>query len=713
VGHENGHQNGQQDVDPPPFRPLGEEGVVDRATGWWKAVVERSSDVLVAMDASGVVNYLSPSGARIFGWSESDLIGTSGFQYIHPDDTGRITLALETGLQGQPNSPYPTFRVRHQHGGWRHVEARGTNLLSDPEVGAFIISLRDVTERVEAEAAVRLRDEGYRNVVEGSPEAIVIHQDGIVVHANPAAMRLLGAVDRREIMGRDPAELLELKPSEVVPVEGLGTEVVQHVTAVDRHLHRIDGSMVSVELTSIPTIWDGFAATQVVARDMTEQRQADLTLVHLATHDPLTGLPNRSLLEDRLRHASARALRTRRPFAVLFVDLDRFKVVNDTLGHEKGDELLRQVAYRLSDAVRPGDTVARLGGDEFVIVVEDLLVTDTVDLVVERVLTSFDEHFTVAERDFHIGASVGVLVTAEGGDPRVLLRDADNAMYTAKTQGRGRAVRFDSALREQVHRHEELERRLRAALDEHQIFAALQPVVRLSDRSIVGVEALMRWSHPDRGVLLPEAFLGVADEAGLLVALGEQIIDLACAQAATWRSSRPSSDGPASPWLSVNVARSQLMHPGFDAQLLTILERHRMTPRGLVLELNEDSLLDDPIGTMEALAPLREAGVKLAIDDFGSGYTSLAALRRFSPDLLKVDRSLVSRMTESPSDAAMVRAVIHMGHALGVPVVAEGVELVEQQHLLVVLGCDLAQGFLFARPGDLGTIHGLMTDGHV
>ncbi len=669
----------------------------ERPTGWWRAVVERSSDVLLALDRSGRIDYVSPSGARVFGWGDRDLVGTTGFHLIHEDDRDRVAAVLAQGIAGLPTAPYPTFRLRDASGAWRHVEARASNLLDDPDVGAFVISVRDVTDRVVAEEAVRLRDEQFRTLVEATPEPVLIHQHGTIVHANPEAVRLLGASSRADIVGLLAAEVLELHEGETATIETGDGSGVQHVTAADRHLYRLDGATIPVELTSFPSIWDGFPATQVIVRDLTERRQADLALMHLATHDTLTGLPNRSLLDDRLRHASARAQRTRRPFAVLFLDLDRFKVVNDTLGHDVGDRVLAEVASRLAEAVRPGDTVARLGGDEFIVVVEDLLVADTVDLVVERVVSAFDEPFVYGGREFTIGASIGVLVTSEGGEPRTLLRDADTAMYTAKTQGR-RAVRFDVALREQVHRHAELELRLRAALDEHQIGVVLQPIVRLADRQVVGTEALMRWHHPERGTLLPEAFLDVADESGLLPDLGACVMAAACRAAADWK---PGVDDGALPWLSVNLSRSELMRPGFAEMLQVALDVSGLSPRRLYLELSEESLLDDPLGALEVLRPLRENGVCLAIDDFGSGYASLSVLRRFGPELVKIDQSHIAGMTDSPSDAAMVRAVIQMGHALGVPVVAEGVELVEQQHLLSVLGCDLAQGFLLGRPTDI------------
>ncbi len=683
-------------------------GSVERAIGWWRAVVERSTDVLVAMGRDGKINYMSPAGMLVFGWLPETLLGTDGFDHIHPDDVDRLRDVLSRGLDGQPTAPYPTFRIRHSDGRWRHVEARASNLLAVEEVSAFIISLRDVTTRVEAEAAVLLRDQSYRNVIEATPEPIIIHQHDVVVHANPAAVKLFDATKRSDLVGRRPGELFSHDATTVLlnsddPSHDnfhQPSSISLHATTADRLLNRLDGKVVPVEVTSIPTIWDGMPATQVVARDVTERKEADLTLIHLATHDPLTGLPNRSLLNDRLHHATARAIRTRRPFAVLFLDLDRFKEINDTLGHEVGDEVLRQVANRLVDAVRPGDTVARLGGDEFVVVVEDLLVTDTIELVVERVQSSFDPPFPVAGRDLRVGVSLGVLVTSEGGDPRALLRDADTAMYTAKTQGRGRAVRFDAALREQVHRHEDLERRLRAAVDEDQIRAALQPVVRLPDRRVVGAEALMRWEHPKRGQLAPEAFLDVAEESGVLPALGDLLLVEACRQMSSWRGRVGSSYEQAEPWLSINLSRGQMKDPGFASRILATLAEHQLLARSLYIEVTEDVVLDDPVGTIDALRPLRDAGVGLVVDDFGCGYTSLTALRRLSPDLLKIDRTFIAGMTDSPSDAAMVRAVIQMGHALGIPVLAEGVELVEQQHLLAVLGCDMAQGHLFARPGD-------------
>ncbi|WP_195210228.1 putative bifunctional diguanylate cyclase/phosphodiesterase [Actinomarinicola tropica] len=660
----------------------------ERALGWWQAVVDRSTDLLLAFDHEGRITYVSPSVTPMLGYAPEDLVGTDGLHVVIDEDRPRVAAAL-AAIVGPDGASQQVFRVRRQDGTIRHLEARGTSHLDDPEVGAVLISMRDVTDRLTAERSLAERDALYRTIVEATSDAVVIHAEGTIFYANPAAAQLLGVDDPLRVAGRQMEELF--RPEAGSPAD-------EWAPGNHHRVVRLDGRSLDAELTAIPTVWGGQTAVQVVIRDITERQLHDLALLHQATHDPLTGLPNRSLLADRLEHAASRAARTRRPFAVLFVDLDRFKVVNDTLGHEVGDELLRQIAVRLGDAVRPGDTVARLGGDEFVVVVEDLLVTDTVDLVVERIQEGFAAPFAIEDRDFLINASIGVLVTTDGRDPKSLLRDADAAMYTAKTQGRGRAVRFDGALRERASRHEEMRLRLRAALDEDQLWIALQPVVRLADRRVVAVEALMRWEHPDLGTMLPEGFLDVADDAGLLPELGALVLDAACGRLARWRRDAGAGSAAAGAWVGVNVAQTELLHPGFDATVRGVLERHDLPGSALCLEVTERALLDDPTRVGEVLRPLRDLGVQLSIDDFGTGYTSLAVLRRFSPDHVKIDRAFVGGMADSPSDAATVRALIQMGHALGVSVVAEGVELVEQQHLLAVLGCDLAQGFLLGRP---------------
>lgn len=661
----------------------------EHALGWWRAIVERSSDLLVAYDGRACIRYVSPSIRTILGWTPDDLLGGDGLHIVDPEDRERLLSSLLDAIACD-DVGRETFRARHRDGTWRDLEARATNHLDDPDVAAVLVSIRDVTERVRAEHAVDDRDERYRVVVDATPDAILLVDDSSVLHANPAAAAMFGR-SAEELVGVDLDELF-------LGDARSGDAAGRWTTGSEHRALRPAGHTVDTELTVIPALWDARPAQQFLVRDVSDRRLNALALVHQATHDPLTGLPNRSLLDDRLEHATSRAVRTRRPFAVLFIDLDRFKVVNDTLGHEMGDELLRQTAQRLMTAVRPGDTVARLGGDEFVVVVEDLLVTDTVDLVVERIQQSFATPFVVSGREFQINASIGVLVTAEGRDPRALLRDADTAMYAAKTKGRGQAARFDGALRDATSRFEDLRLRLRGAIEENQVSVVFQPIVQVTDLSVAGLEALVRWEHPERGMLLPEAFLDVADDAGLLPDLGAVVIDATCRRLSKWRGRGAAPAVGRDLWATINLSHSQLIDPQVCRHLLDALDRHSLPGSALCVEVTERALLDDPVRAGEVLDPLRSAGVALAIDDFGTGFASLGALRRFVPDLVKVDRAFVSGLTGSPTDAALVRAVIQMGHALGIRVVAEGVETQEQHHLLSVLGCDLAQGFLHGRP---------------
>jgi diguanylate cyclase (GGDEF)-like protein/PAS domain S-box-containing protein len=659
------------------------------ALGWWRAIVERSTDLLVAYDERACIRYVSPSIRTMLGWTPDDLLGGDGMHVVDPTDRERLLTALLDAIACE-DVARETFRARHRDGTWRDLEARATNNLDDPEVAAVLVSIRDVTDRVRAQHDVDDRDERYRAIVDATPDAVLLVDATEILHANPAATALFGRTTDH-LVGADLDDLF-------LGDARSGDDSDRWTTGSEHRALQPAGHAVDTELTVIPALWDGRPALQVLVRDVSDRRNHALALVHQATHDGLTGLPNRSLLEDRLEHATSRAVRTRRPFAVLFIDLDRFKVVNDTLGHEVGDELLRQTAERLMVAVRPGDTVARLGGDEFVVVVEDLLVTDTVDLVVERIQATFATPFTISDREFLVNASIGVLVTAEGRDPRSLLRDADTAMYAAKTRGRGQVARFDGALRDATSRFEDLRLRLRGAIEEEQVSVMFQPIVRVTDLQVEGIEALVRWHHPDRGMLLPEAFLDVADDAGLLTELGAVVIDTTCRRLARWRGRASAPIVGRDLWATINLSHSQLLDPQVPAHLVEALDRHCLPGHAVCIEVTERALLDDPVRAAMALEPLRSAGVGLAIDDFGTGFASLVALRRFVPDLVKIDRSFVSGLTGSPTDAALVRAVIQMGHALGIRGVPEGVETQEQHHLLGVLGCDLSQGFLHGRP---------------
>jgi diguanylate cyclase (GGDEF)-like protein len=448
------------------------------------------------------------------------------------------------------------------------------------------------------------------------------------------------------------------------------------------------------------------ANRHLTARDrqqVHELGQSQAELAHQALHDSLTGLPNRVLLADRLSRALARNQRYGGGVAVLFADLDRFKLVNDSRGHAAGDALLVSAAERLRGAVRSDDTVARFGGDEFVVICEDGAAGGEARMVAERISESFREPFLVAGQEVFLSVSVGVAVAAPGDSPEELLRDADAAMYRAKDSGRARCEFFDERMRTQAARRLETESALHRATERHELRLDYQPVVEIATGRIVGVEALVRWQHPEHGLLGPASFIPLAEETGLIVPMGNWVLHEALRQWSRWRRH---SEAQALT-LAVNLSAGQLCDPNLAATVADALTRYGVGPWELCLELTESSFMadDERHGT---LAELQALGVQLAIDDFGTGYSSLTYLQRFPVTVLKIDQSFVRGLGREPSDEAIVESVIHLAHALRLRVVAEGVERADQVAALRRLGCDVAQGFYLARPAPAREIDALL-----
>ena len=417
--------------------------------------------------------------------------------------------------------------------------------------------------------------------------------------------------------------------------------------------------------------------------------------VHQATHDALTGLPNRTLVLDRLTHALARSRRQPQGLAVLFVDLDRFKVVNDSLGHSVGDEVLVQVAQRLQAAVRPADTVARLAGDEFVVICEDVVDERDVLRVAERVAQAVAAPIPLYGRDTIITASIGIALACEETRAEDLLRDADVAMYRAKERGRARLEVFDQAMRTRMLRRLEIEHALRRALQEDAFTLHYQPTVHLATGRPISVEALLRWEHPEWGLVMPGEFVPLAEETGLIMPLGKWVIEEACRQLASWRRMHSEC---ADINVSVNLSARQFADPNLVDIVSSALKESGLAPSGLWLEITESVLMEEAQTTVETLRALRGLGVHLSIDDFGTGYSSLSYLKRFPVDVLKIDRSFVDGLGTDPEDEAIVTAVVRLAQALDLDVVAEGVETAGQLAELRRLGCTAVQGFYFGRP---------------
>jgi diguanylate cyclase (GGDEF)-like protein len=444
---------------------------------------------------------------------------------------------------------------------------------------------------------------------------------------------------------------------------------------------------------------------QALAHHIRLRRRTEVQLVHQAYHDPLTGLPNRARLLDRLEQALAQAARLDESVAVLFLDLDHFKLVNDRLGHAAGDHLLIAIADRLLRCIQPGDTLARFGGDEFTILLKGLSDASEAERLTVTVGAALEPPFVVNDQDVVVTASIGLVVTAPGQviAPADLLHDADLAMYQAKAKGKARYELFEPAMGDGAKERADLAADLRQALEQGELHLAFQPVVNLTTGGIVEVEALARWEHPTRGPISPAIFVPLAEEAGLVGPLGHWAIDMACRQARVWQDTLP-----VPLIVAVNLSPHQFQQPGLVDDVVSVVRTTKLASHLVALEITESAMLGDADEVVATLHQLKELGITLTIDDFGTGYSSLASLQRLPLDQVKIDRQFVSGLETDAGDAAIVSAIVGLAHTLGLTVVAEGVETAGQAARLRDLGCDLAQGFYFGRPQSAEEITALL-----
>ena len=437
-----------------------------------------------------------------------------------------------------------------------------------------------------------------------------------------------------------------------------------------------------------------------------ERKRSEVKLNYLARYDSLTGIPNRQYLRDQLERATARALRARQKMALLFLDLDRFKLVNDTLGHELGDELLRAVVRRLRGSIREGDLLARLGGDEFAILVENVDGALETEAIAKGIVGCFEEPFHLADRHVSVTASVGVtLYPADNVDPVALLHNADIAMYQAKEQGGNNFKFFAPSMHEEMLSYHRLQTDLKAAVAEQQFTLVYQPQFGLTDHRVHAVEALLRWNHPTRGCVRPDEFIAVAEESGYIIPIGLWAINRVCEQLKWWETA-----GVPVPRVAINVAAVHFRQPGFYEQVRDILEAHRINPDLIELELTERSLMEDTESTRACLNELKSLGVRLAIDDFGTGYSCLGYLRYFPLDVLKIDRSFVADLDASEDAQAICGAILSIAHRLALDTVAEGIASEQQLAFLTKHGCPFGQGYYFSQPVEPAEIAGLVVD---
>ncbi|MGI9601758.1 MAG: EAL domain-containing protein [Acidimicrobiales bacterium] len=554
---------------------------------------------------------------------------------------------------------------------------------------------------------LRESESRIRAILDHAADGIMhVDSDARILEFNAAAEKMFG-YHADSLMGTPADRLLEWyeptdEQAETPIILGAEQDDTGTVTAV---ASRKDGSKFPA-LVSVSRIDDGPTWTYtVIVRDISERIAFERRLEFQATHDTLTGLPNRDVMARELQRSLDDTIAGGRPVGLLFLDVDRFKTVNDTLGHQAGDELLRGVAQRLRECVRPSDVVARFGGDEFVVLARGLRDADDMMIVANRIGDSMVRPFVLEGEETFTSVSMGVVVSDDGRiSAEDMLGNADVAMYRAKQGGRDRVEVFDEEMRERIRSRHEIENALRRALDTDELFCQFQPILSLANDQVVGVEALARWDRPEHGLVSPADFIPVAEESGLILGLGRQVLRTACEQMAAWEQAHPESPLR----MSVNLSGRELADPDCVDTVTGILESTGANPELLILEITETVLLEDLDHACATLRDLRDLGVRIAIDDFGTGYSSLTYLRRFPADVVKIDRSFMGELeSDEGIDSSIVAMVLALGRSLDLEVVAEGVENEDQLARLRELDCELVQGFLFARPGSAGAVEAL------
>jgi diguanylate cyclase (GGDEF)-like protein/PAS domain S-box-containing protein len=671
-----------------------------------RALVAHSADGIALCDRDGRVLYASPAITRILGFRRGEARGALAAQIVHEGDRDAAAQAFARAL-AQPAAPVALrARVRHKSEGDRLVDIVLTNRLADASVRAVIVNFRDVTVHERTLQELRDIEERYRDLIERSADAHFIVHQGTIVYANAAGAALYAAPSAEALIGRAALDVVAPEFQEMARARIAAVEAGEAVPArVEVRHRRLDGVLIDVEATAAPCTYRGRPALQSVIRDITDRKRAEARLRQLAQFDELTGMPNRNLLRAELARTLAQARRGARQAAVLFVDLDRFKLVNDTLGHENGNLLLMQVAARLAECVRVGDTVGRISGDEFAMVLADLASAEAAGAVAQRVTDALAAPFDLDGEEAFVSASIGIALHPDDGDDAdTLLKSADAAMYRAKETGRNGYCFFAAEMNRRSAARLALNTDLRRALARDEFEVYYQPKISLRDGKVCGLEALLRWRHPERGLVAPGDFIGALEETGLIVPVGEWVVRTVCEQIKAWQAS-----GLRAVPIAVNLSARQFHQKDLDARICGMVAAAGIDAQLIEFEITESQLMRDPEHAIRVMHRLRDAGIRISVDDFGTGYSSLAYLRQLPISALKIDRSFVSNVDRGESDATIVRAIIELAHNLQFSVVAEGVETAAQAALLRYHGCEDAQGYLFGRPVPAVEVAGRLT----
>jgi diguanylate cyclase (GGDEF)-like protein/PAS domain S-box-containing protein len=669
----------------------------------YRTLVERMPAVtyMDRADSSNEPIYASPQVEAMLGYTPEEwMAGRLWRERLHPDDRERV-LASDERFEADGGSVDEEYRLLARDGSV--VWVREETVLVGEEGGEPLFVqgiLTDITKRKRAEEALRESNQRVVDILESVTDAFyALDREWRFTYLNKEAERILQ---------RSKEELIGKIIWEEFP------EAMDLVFYPEYHRAMTDGETVTFQEYYPPLkgwfelrAYPARGGISVYFRDITERKALEEQLEHQALHDPLTGLPNRTLFTDRLRQALARTKRRQKSLAVMFMDLDNFKVVNDSLGHEKGDTLLVAVSERLRSCLRPEDTLARFGGDEFTVLLEDVVSPDEAVRVAERITDELRGPLVLEGKELFVNVSIGIVVgDASTKDPESLLRDADIAMYRAKDEAIGYKV-FDEAMHGWAVSRLELENDLRRAIEHEEFVVHYQPIVNLQTSKLWGLEALVRWNHPERGRLNPDEFVPIAEESGLVVPMGETVVEEACRQAAQWQR-----EFPRTPLLlmSVNLSGRQLRRPNLHKVIEQALRESGLSASSLGLDITETVYISALDANTAALDRLKAIGLRVSIDDFGAGYSSLSYLKRLPADVLKIDKSFVRGLGLEVEDTAIVQTIVDLAHILGMEVVAEGVEVEEQETLLKEMGCDFAQGFYFFEPLPPGAVADLLAE---
>jgi diguanylate cyclase (GGDEF)-like protein/PAS domain S-box-containing protein len=676
---------------------------IERLNRQNRLILDSAGEGIYGLDREGRTTFVNPAAAKLTGYDPEDLIGKSQHEVVHhshpngtpyPEEECPIYTALRDGKVHRVDDEV----FWRKDGTSFPVEYASTPIMEDGEVAGAVVTFTDITERKESREALKESEKRYRTVVEQSAESIWLFDPDSkrVLESNPEFQKMLGytAEELREMTNYD---FVAHDPEDI---DSAVKRVVQQRRGFfgERKYRRKDGTMLDVEVSGTVIPYKGKEVVCGVARDLSERKALEERLQYQAFHDSLTDLPNRTLVLDRLEHALARASRKGSSLAVLMVDLDDFKVINDTLGHDAGNAVLVEVAERLRACVRPGDTVGRIFGDEFAVLLEAPIGVEEARRVADRIQEAMRMPFDIAGQQAFVSASIGIALDETSEDtPGEVLKHADLALYEAKNHAVYYEL-YNPDMKTVAAERLDVVNGLRQAMEHDELAVHYQPKVLLQTGAFCGVEALVRWEHPERGLLPAARFIAIAEQIGLINRIGLWILRESCRQFKDWQERYPETFGPPLSGLCVNLSVREMQQPDLTEKVAKVLRETDLDPSHLMLEISERAAVKDVESTIGRLRSLKDLGVKLALDDFGTGYSSLSYLRRLPVDYLKLDKSFIAELGGDSQDRLLLSGVIDLAHDLDLTVVAEGVESAEHLAQLRQMGCDMAQGYHFAKP---------------